>query len=87
MKDVSYITIGWDVNKYPAHMAEFYLRGWRQYQANKDELTLEWEVAQLSKWEPVAYTERVIKGLEQFGFKRSEPLLNNVFGAPAARRQ
>lgn len=71
MTDVDYITIGWDVNRYPMPMAEFFLRGWLQYPM-KDEKTLKWELLQLKKFSPEVYVPRVIDSLVEHGFRRED---------------
>ncbi|MSQ13385.1 MAG: nodulation protein [Dehalococcoidia bacterium] len=72
MREVSYIAIGWDVNKYPTKMAEFFLRGWHTYRDTKDEKTLEWEINQLHKWDPDVYTAHILNKLIEAGFKRED---------------
>lgn len=71
MRDVDYIAVGWDVHKYPLHMAGVFLRGWHTYRM-KDEKTLDWEIQQLRKWSPEEYVPRLTSKLVEGGFRRED---------------
>lgn len=68
MKDVDYIALGWDVHKYPTHMAEFFLRGSHRY-PSKDAISVEWEINELHHWTPETYTKGILENLVAGGFK------------------
>lgn len=69
MAEIDYIALGWDVHKYPTHMAEFFLRGSHKYPM-KDLTSVEWEINELHHWTPENYTGRIIDELLKHGYKR-----------------
>ena len=71
LKDVDYISIGWDANAYPKRMAIHFLKTWHDYPF-KDKKTLDWEISQLEKYDPKIYLNEIIDQLIKCGYKKGD---------------
>lgn len=71
LKDVDYITIGWDISAYPLKMAEHYLKTWHKW-PTKDEKTLNWEISSLKKYSGDIYTKKIKEHLVKTGFNEKD---------------
>lgn len=49
IEDVAVISIGWDADKFPIAMAEFYLKTWHRYGSLGDHV-LQWQIKQLPRY-------------------------------------
>ncbi len=71
LKDVDYIAIGWNINAYPLHMAEHFLKTWNEF-PNKGEKTLKWELSNLRKYSGNSFLNEIKDDFIKSGYSKDD---------------
>lgn len=71
MSNLDYISMGWDVDKYPEKIANHFKMTSELLPA-KDNKTIEWELNQVEKFKREVYEKKIIGGLLDCGYTREE---------------